>query len=121
MMLTLTILLSSFYSFAASATTATCQGKYKTARLFFSARGSLMNKNDGSGFVKINGRVLAQFDGDYAKINYFMRTFAIRNNRGDVVEGKLNNISTGAATLTKLELHGEGIRLYNVPVSCSMN
>ena len=72
------------------------------------------------GHVKINGRVVALFDGDAARISYLRRSFTISNARGDVVEGKLNNLSTGAATLTKLILPGEGVRIVNAPVNCSM-
>lgn len=120
-LLILSVLMSSAFSFSASASTATCQGKYKGVLLSFYAKGSLMNKNDGIGYVKINNRVVAQFDGDYARINYVMRTFTIRNSRGDIVEGKLNNIMTGASTLTRMVLPGEGVQLYNIPVACSMN
>jgi hypothetical protein len=119
-LLILSILTSALFSTQVSAATATCQGRYKNVRLSFLAKGSLMNKNDGSGYVKVNNRIVAQFDGDYARINYLMRTFSIRNHRGDIVEGKLNNIRSGASTLTRMILPGEGIRLFNVPVDCDM-
>jgi hypothetical protein len=120
-LLILSIMTTALFSFGASASTATCKGTYKGVKLFFYAKGSLMNKNDGSGLVKINNRVVAQFDGDYARINYLMRTFSIKNNRGDIVEGKLNNLMTGASTLTKMILPGEGVKLYNIAVDCDMN
>lgn len=120
-LLILSVLTTAFFSFQAGAATASCSGRYKDARLFFHAKGSLMNKNDGVGHVKINGRVVAQFDGDYARINYLRRSFTIKNNRGDIVEGRLTNIMSGAGVLTKMELPGEGIRLVNVPVNCRMN
>ncbi len=113
------IFVSTFAS-AAQAATASCSGKFRNLNLFFKAQGSIAHKNDGTGFVKINNRVVAQFDGDAANINYLTQSFRIRNNRGDVVEGKLHNLS-GAATLTRLELPGEGIRIYNTPVRCSVN
>lgn len=119
-LLVLSVLTSALFSFQASAASAKCSGKVRGNSLYFYAKGSLTNKNDGVGHVKINGRVVAQFDGDYAKINYLFKTFTIKNNRGDIVEGKLNNLMSGAATLTKMILPGEGIRLFNVPVDCDM-
>lgn len=119
-LLTLTVLTSALFSFQAAAASASCTGKVRGAKLFFYAKGSLMNKNDGVGHVKINGRVVAQFDGDYARINFFTKSFSIRNNRGDVVEGRLSNMMSGAGTLTRMVLPGEGIRLVNVPVDCDM-
>jgi len=117
----LSILSTAMISFQAGAATATCNGKVGSLNLNFMAKGSLLRKNDGSGFVKINGRLVAQFDGDAARISYLRRSFTISNARGDVVEGKLNNLNTGAATLTKLVLPGEGISISNKPVKCSMN
>ncbi len=119
--LILSVLTSTLFSFQAGASSASCTGKVKGNKLFFFAKGSLMNKNNGIGNVKINGRVVAQFDGDYARINYISRSFSIRNNRGDIVEGRLNNLMSGAGTLTKMVLPGEGIRLVNVRVNCDMN
>lgn len=120
-LLVLSVLTSSLFTVSASAATATCNGKVGGLKLDFFAKGSLVRKNDGIGQVKINGRVVAQFDGDSAKINYFTRSFTIKNARGDVVEGKLNNLMTGASTLTKLILPGEGTKIVTgVPVKCSM-
>ena len=116
-LLVFSVLASSMSAYSA---TATCNGKVGALRLNFFAKGSLLRKNDGNGHVKINGRVVAQFDGDAARISYLRRSFTISNARGDVVEGKLNNLSTGAATLTRLVLPGEGVRLVNAPVNCSM-
>ncbi len=105
---------------AEAASIATCSGKVRGQTLFFYAKGSLMRKRDGEGFVKINNRVVARFDGDAAKINYLMKSFSIKNDRGDYVEGRVNSFATGASTLTRMELPGEGIRLVNVPVNCSV-
>lgn len=120
-LLVLSVLASLLSAVSANAATAKCHGKVGGLKLDFFAKGSLVRKNDGVGQVKINGRVVAQFDGDSARINYFTRSFTIKNNRGDVVEGKLNNLITGASTLTKLILPGEGTSiLTGVPVKCSM-
>lgn len=120
-LLVLSVLSSALFSVQAFAASASCNGKVKNHKLFFFARGSLMNKNDGSGHVKINNRVVAEFDGDAARINYIRRSFSIRNNRGDIVEGRLLNVRTGAAVLTRMVLPGEGIRVSEAPVKCSMN
>lgn len=120
LLLVLSVLTSALFSVNVSAATATCNGKVGALKLDFFAKGSLLRKNDGSGQVKINGRVVAQFDGDEARISYIRRSFTIKNARGDIVEGRLNNLGTGASTLTKMVLPGEGINLVNVPVKCSM-
>ena len=105
----------------AEAAVATCQGKVNGNTLSFYAQGSLLRTRDGAGHVKINGRVVARFEGDTAKINYLTKSFSIRNDRGDVVEGKVNNLRSGASTLTRMVLPGEGIRIVNAPVKCSVN
>ncbi|MES2525969.1 MAG: hypothetical protein V4598_02740 [Bdellovibrionota bacterium] len=105
---------------AEAASIATCTGKVRGNTLYFYAKGSLIRKSDGDGYVKINNRVVARFDGDSARINYLSKSFSIRNDRGDFVSGKVNSFATGASTLTRMELPGEGIRLVNVPVNCSV-
>ncbi len=120
-LLVLSVLTSALFSVNVSAATATCNGTVRGVKLFFMARGSLMNRSNGTGLVKVNGRTVAVFDGEQAKVSYLRKSFTIRNDRGDIVEGKLNNMITGASTLTRMVLPGEGIRLSNVPVNCSMN
>lgn len=113
--LTMTLTLSQ-----AMASVAGCEGKYKGKKLSFMARGSMNDRDDGIGFVKINNREVARFDGEEAIIRKWSRTFTISNDRGDLVEGKLNNIFNGNATLRKLVLPGEGINAKNIPVKCWM-
>ena len=120
LLIALSVLTSSMFSGAVQAATASCNGKVGQYKLHFQARGSLIRKNDGVGFVKINGRVVAEFDGDAARISYLKRSFTIRNDRGDIVEGKLNNLRTGAGTLTRMVLPGERLNFTNSPVNCSM-
>jgi hypothetical protein len=119
-MLHLFFALSVLFTVSAFGATATCKGKVQGKRLFFKAQGSVTRMEDGNGIVKINGKTVAHFDGEAAKVDYLRRKFSIRNQRGDVVEGKLHNIRTGASTLTKMVLPGEGITMFNVPVTCSM-
>lgn len=120
-LLSLSLLSSVFILPTAEAATATCNGKVRGNTLSFYAKGSLLRKRDGEGHVKINGRVVALFDGDAAKINYLTKSFSIRNDRGDYVEGRVNSFATGASTLTRMELPGERIRIVNAPVNCSVN
>ena len=108
----------SLISSAAMASTAGCDGVINGKKFSFVARGSMKNKNDGIGFVKVDGREVARFDGDAAHISYLRRTFYIANDRGDVVEGKLNNIINGRATLRRLSIPGHGIKVTNAPVEC---
>lgn len=120
-LLVLSVLTSALFSVNVSAATATCTVTVRGVKFFFMARGTLMNRSNGSGLVKVNGRTVATFEGEQAKVSYLRKSFTIRNDRGDIVEGKLNNMMTGASTLTKMILPGEGIRLFNVPVNCSLN
>ncbi len=119
--LAMIFLSSALFTVNANAMSAACAGKFRNMNLKFFAQGSLLHKRDGSGFVKINNRIVAQFDGDAARINYLRKSFSIRNDRGDYVEGKVLSFSTGASTLTRMDLPGEGIRVVNVPVNCSVD
>lgn len=108
----------SVFCFQGFASTAGCHGSVNGKKLNFYASGSLSNKDEGDGFVKIDGKEVARFEGSAAKINYLGRKFSIRNNRGDVVIGKLHNVFNGRSTLQKLSIPGEGIEIANVPVTC---
>lgn len=104
----------------AEASVVNCHGRVRGQTISFYAQGSLVRQRDGVGHVKIAGRIVARFDGDAARVNYLAKSFSIRNDRGDLVEGKVNNFSTGSSTLTRMVLPGEGIRVVNLPVSCSV-
>lgn len=112
------IAMSLSLSAASFASTAGCDGKINGKNMSFRAQGSLSNMDSGKGQVKVNGKEVANFDGEALSLSKFRRTFYIENARGDVVQGKLNNIFSGAATLVRLSLPGEGIEVRNVPVSC---
>lgn len=116
----LTVFTMTVFAQNASALTATCSGKVQRSSLYFEAHGNLVNKSKGRGFVKINNRVVAEFQGAEAKVNYLAYTFSIRNDRGDVVRGKLNSVRSGASTVTLMDLPGEGVHLVNVPVICTV-
>lgn len=115
--LSLVLALSAF-CFQGFASTAGCHGTVNGKKLNFYASGSLNNKKDGDGFVKIDGREVAKFEGSAASINYLARKFSISNDRGDVVEGKLHNLFNGRSTLRLLSIPGEGIEIKNIPVTC---
>ncbi len=117
-LLALTLLSTALSGFAA---TATCKGTYQGKALKFMAKGSVGNMAEGVGYVEIDKRVVATFDGEEAKVSYIWRTFNIENARGDYVEGKLNNIISGRSTLILLELPGEGLVIKNLPVNCKMD
>lgn len=108
----------SLFSVQAMASTAGCTGTFQGKTLRFFAQGSLSNTSNGAGYVKINNREVARFEGAAANINYLARKFSIRNDRGDVVEGKLHNIVNGRSTLRLLSLPGEGVEVRNIPVNC---
>lgn len=115
--LSLVLALAAF-SIQGFASTAGCHGKINGKKLNFHATGSLSNTAAGDGYVKIDGREVARFEGSAANISYLARKFSIRNDRGDVVEGKLHNIMNGRSTLRRLSIPGEGIEITNVPVTC---
>jgi hypothetical protein len=107
-------------SFASSlfAATAGCTGNYRGMALEFYAQGDVFNRNNGFGWVKVNGRKVADFDGEQSSVDFLRQRFSARNNRGDVVEGQLTNLGRRTGTLVLLRLPGERINLRNIPVSC---
>lgn len=108
----------SLMSAQAFASRAGCNGTIQGKKFSFLAEGSLNNRQDGTGYVRVEGREVARFDGAAADVNYLARKFTIRNDRGDVVEGKLHNIVNGRSTLRRLSIPSEGIEVRNAPVVC---
>jgi hypothetical protein len=106
----------------AGQTQGTCTGLYRGQKIVF--KGLIMdirNTDTGRGSISVDGRVVAGFEGEDLKINYLFQTFKVRNNHGDLVEGKVNNIIKRTGVIKRLYVPGFGIDYRNIPMACTQN
>lgn len=116
------IVTATLLSSAAFAGKGGCAGVYKGKRIIFN--GLITNPMDtstGNGHIIVGGRRVADFDGEDLKINYLFRTFKVRNNHGDMVEGKVTNITKMTGVMSRLYVRGFGIDYRNIPMTCWSN
>lgn len=90
-----------------------CRGNHKGSSLELVTSGGLRN---ASGSVIIDGREVSQFD--KLKINILFKTFKGKNGQGDLIEGKVSDLSEKTGIIHKLSIPGYGISMTNVNVSC---
>lgn len=106
----------------AGPTRGTCTGVYAGKKIVF--KGLIMNMRDtdtGRGSISVGGRVVAGFEGEDLRINYLFQTFKVRNNHGDLVEGRVNNIIKQTGVIKRLYVPGFGIDYRNIPMACTQN
>lgn len=106
----------------AGPTRGSCVGQQGRNRIVF--KGLIMNMTDtdtGRGSISVNGRVVADFEGEDLRINYLFQTFKVRNDRGDLVEGKVNNLVKQTGMIKRLYVPGFGIDYRNIPMACTRN
>jgi hypothetical protein len=111
---------SFFLSSAMATTRVLCRGEHKGKSITLTV--SVENVADprtGSGTVAVDGTEVAEFLGSDAKINVIFLTVKAKNARGEILEGRVTNLATGAGMLTRLYVPGYGIDVKNVPVTCS--
>lgn len=113
----MTLALASF-SLSTLAAVARCEGVHRGSRVIVHAQGNPANTRQGTGHITVAGRQVAQFDGNQLRVNYITRTIRGMNDQGDRVEGRLNNLSSGASTITLLQIPAFGIDYRNVSVVC---
>ncbi len=116
------LLCTAIFSSVAFAGTGGCVGTYRGQRIVF--RGLIlnpMNKNTAKGSISVGGRVVADFEGEGLKINYFFQTFKARNNRGDFVDGKVTSLYRKTGVMKRLYVRGFGIDWRNIPMQCWEN
>lgn len=109
-----------FFSFQASALTKVlCSGMYHDKSVVLTAQiEKASDPKSGTGTVSVDGRVVAEFEGTDAKINYIFLSAKIRNARGELLEGKVTDIAAGNALITRLVVPGYGIDFKNINISC---
>ncbi len=112
------VLILASFSLSAFAAIARCEGSHRGSRIIVHAQGNPANTRDGSGYISVAGRQVAQFDGDQLRVNYFTRTIRGANDQGDRIEGRLNNLRSGASTITRLQISAYGIDYRNISVVC---
>lgn len=97
-----------------------CTGMYGRQKIVF--KGLIMNMSNtdtGQGSISVNGRAVAGFEGEDLRINYLFQTFKVRNNHGDLVEGRVTNMLKQTGTIKRLYVPGFGIDYRNIPMSCT--
>ena len=107
---------------AAAPTRGTCTGTYGGKKIVF--KGLIMNMSDtdtGRGSISVAGRVVAAFEGEDLRINYLFQTFKVKNNHGDLVEGRVNNLIRQTGVIKRLYVPGFGIDYRNIPMACTQN
>ncbi len=117
MKLFLAVILASL-SLPTFAAIARCEGVHRGSRIIVHAQGNPTNTRNGTGHISVAGRQVAQFDGSQLRVNYITRTIRGANDQGDRVEGRLNNLSSGASTITRLQIPAYGIDYRNISVVC---
>lgn len=96
-----------------------CSGTYKGKKIIFNG---LMthptNTDTAEGSISVGGRIVADFEGEDLKINYIFQTFKVRNNRGALVEGRVNNMFKKTGVISRLYVPEFGIDYRNIPMAC---
>ncbi len=96
-----------------------CKGVYQGKAVSFSGVGkSITDIKNGHGSISVDGRIVADFEGEDMKINYFTQSFKVTNNRGALLEAKVTNIGRGTGVIKRLSIPEFGIEYKNIPMSC---
>lgn len=96
-----------------------CSGIVNKTKIVFN--GSMTNApfvKTGKGSISVGGRVLAEFDGRDAKINFLNQSVKGANNHGDILEAQVTNMARKTGVLKKLIIRAYGINVNNVPIAC---
>jgi len=113
------LLCAAIFTTSAFATTGGCVGTYRGKKIIFN--GLIldpMNKNTAEGSIYVDGRRVADFEGEDLRINYFFQTFKANNNRGDFVDGRVTNLMRKTGVIKRLYVRGFGIDYRNIPMRC---
>jgi hypothetical protein len=85
-----------------------CKGVYQGKSVSFSGVGkSITDIKRGHGSISVDGRIVADFEGEYMNIN-----------RGALLEAKVTNIGKGTGVIKRLSIPEFGIEYRNIPMSC---
>lgn len=113
------LICTALFSSSAFAATGGCVGTYQGRKIIFN--GLIldpMNKNTAEGYISVNGRRVADFDGEDLRINYLFQTFKASNGRGDLVDGKVTSLMRKTGVIKRLYVRGFGIDYRNIPMQC---
>lgn len=116
---TLALLLSFSNMALAVAVKGSCVGIVgKNKFVFTGSMKDALNVKSGSGKLYQNGRHIADFDGDEAKMSILRGTFRAENARGNILDVKLTNMAKKTGIAKRIYVREYGVDLYNVPVQC---
>ena len=96
-----------------------CQANYKGKKIVFTGMlREKLNFKSGKGGLVFDRRPIADFEGDDLKVGLIFRTFKMKNDRGDILEGKVVDADKATGLITRLYVRGSGLDLSNVPMQC---
>lgn len=104
---------------AEAATKVLCSGKHDSLSVVINASiDNLTDIKSGKGSVAVDGRVVAEFEGVDAKVNYIFLSFKAKNPRGELLEGKVTDLGNKSGFITRLNVPGFGIDFKNIAMAC---
>lgn len=113
------VLASMFAVSAFAGATGGCVGTYKGKKIVFNGKMSdVNNKDSAEGSLAVDGRIVADFEGEQLKINLFFQTFKVVNYRGALVEGRATNVFSKKGVISRLYVPEFGIDYRNIPMAC---
>lgn len=96
-----------------------CSGKHQGKSVVLNAQiEKVSDPKSGMGTVSVDGREVAEFGGADAKINYIFLSAKVQNARGEILEGKVTDLTNGSALVTRLLVPGYGIDFKNITITC---
>lgn len=116
LILCLTLMINASY---AAARIGGCTGEYKGISIEMKGvMSDNSNLDTARGTVSVDGREVAAFEGSFFEMSILRRSFSVRNDHGDYAQGKVTNVFTRSAVLTRLYIPGYGIDFRNVHITC---
>lgn len=98
-----------------------CKGKQGKTNIELSGNyPGLMSLNSSNGTLSIDDREIAQFGKGDINIKKIARTVSAKNNHGDFLQGRLQDINTGIVNAEFIIVPGYGIFMVNVRLKCTV-
>ena len=96
-----------------------CSGIYQGKKVSFTGFMGHINYLDTlTGSLEVDGREVARFEGRDVQLSFLSRTFVVKNDQGDMAEGKLNNPIRKTGVISRLYVPAYGIDYRNIAMSC---
>lgn len=107
---------------ALAASKFSCDGSQNDTKL--SIKGEMPKKSiaglsKAAGTISVNGREVAKFQAGDLKTNLLKRSFKVRTNHGEVLDGKVTDMGDLKARVD-LSVPAFGVELTNFPVQCKI-